>query len=41
MYTYIFIYLFISVRNNFVQLSSNFCGKIATQIMNWVAVCSN
>ena len=30
-----------SVRNNFVQLSSNFCMKIATQIVNRVAKCSN
>ena len=31
----------ISVRNNFVQLSSNFYEKISTQIVNWVTVYSN
>ena len=30
-----------SVRNNFLLLSSNFSVKIATQIVNWVAICSN
>ena len=37
---YVCIYKYISVSNNFVQLSSNFCVKIATQIVNWVAICS-
>ena len=30
-----------SVRNNFLQLSGNFCVKIATQIMNCIAIFSN
>ena len=30
-----------SVRNNFVQLSSNICTKISTQIVNWITICSN
>ena len=30
-----------SIRNNFVQWSSNFCTKIVTQIVYWVAICSN
>ena len=30
-----------SVQNKFVQLSSNFRVKIVTQIVNWVAICSN
>ena len=29
------MYVYISVRNNFVQLSNNFCVKIATQIVNY------
>ena len=29
----------VSVRNNFVQWSSNFCVKIVTQIVTWVAIC--
>ena len=46
MYIYICIYIYtyyihINVRNNFAQLSSNFCVKIATQIVNWVTICSN
>ena len=28
-----------SVPNNFEQLSSNFCVKIATQIENWITIC--
>ena len=44
---YVFVYIYrpmcicITVRNNFVQLSSNFCVKIAVQIVNWVAICCN
>ena len=30
-----------SVQNNLVQLRSNFCVKIATQIMNCNTICSN
>ena len=30
---HVYVYL---CGNNFVQLSSNFCVKIAIQIMNWV-----
>ena len=40
----IFVILFntiCSIRNNFVQLSCNLCVKIATQIVNWVTICSS
>ena len=30
----------ISVRNNCMQLSGNFCLKIALKIVYWVAICS-
>ena len=39
MYIYVIIY-FISVRNNIVQMSSNFYEKIAIQSVNWVAICN-
>ena len=38
---YICIYMYINIGNKFVQLCSNFRMKIATQIMNWVTICSN
>ena len=34
-------YRYSSVRNNFIQLSGNFCAKIAIRIVNWVAICNN
>ena len=40
MYVCMYVCLY-SVQNNFVQLSCNFCVKIATQIVNLVAICSN
>ena len=40
-HTYIHIYIQTNIRNSFVQLTSNFCVKIAKHIMNWVAICSN
>ena len=38
---YVYICIYISFRNNFVPLNSIFCGKMATQIVNLVAICSN
>ena len=38
MYKQMYIYQY---PNNFVQLNSNFCVKIATQIVNWVTICSS
>ena len=42
-YVCIYVYIYIRVRHNLVQLglSSNYCVEIATQIVNWVAICSN
>ena len=38
MHIYMYVY---SVPNNFAQLNSNFLVKIVTQIMDWIAICSN
>ena len=40
-YIYLYVYICISVQNNLVQLSGNFCVKIAIQIVNWVTICSD
>ena len=37
---YLCAYKCIYARNNFIQLSCNFFMKIATQIVNWFAICS-